>query len=224
MTASSRAGTARNNSALDRGEDRSRVARLARPFRPAGPRPFGRPPAPSSRPIDGGGPSAHNRHMFDNPAGPTVGTRSVDLLERELAAALDSERRADCMARIQTDAVQLALDLAVRETDIDGFFRAFIKTLVEECESRACAVWLLQDDGSRSEPWMAYANGEFHAGDAAGMGRRGAAARGHGRAPHRARGRMAGDGRVPGWTTSGCRRACAPSTRRTGSSRCRWRR
>ena len=104
--------------------------------------------------------------MFDNPAGPAVGTRSVDLLERELAAALDSERRADCMARIQTDAVQLALDLAVRETDIDGFFRAFIKTLVEECESRACAVWLLQDDGSRSEPWMAYANGEFHAGDA----------------------------------------------------------
>ena len=69
--------------------------------------------------------------MFDNPAGPTVGTRSVDLLERELAAALDSERRADCMARIQTDAVQLALDLAVRETDIDGFFRAFTKTLVE---------------------------------------------------------------------------------------------
>ena len=105
------------------------------------------------------------------------------MLERELAAALDSERRADCMARIQSDAVQLALDLAVRETDIDGFFRAFIKTLVEDCESRACGVWLLDDDGARCEPWMAYADGEFHAARRRGLGRDRAAARGHGRAP-----------------------------------------
>jgi signal transduction histidine kinase len=100
--------------------------------------------------------------MFEIPAGPTVGTRSVDQLEQQLAAALDSERRADCMARIQTDAVQLALDLVVRETDIEGFYRAFIKTLVEECESRACGVWLLRNDGERSDPWMAYATGEFY--------------------------------------------------------------
>ena len=71
------------------------------------------------------------------------------------------------MARIQSDAVQLALDLVVRETDIDGFFRAFIKTLVEECESRACGVWLLDGDG-RCEPWMAFVDGQFHTRDAAG--------------------------------------------------------
>jgi signal transduction histidine kinase len=106
--------------------------------------------------------------MFNIPAGPTVGTRSVDQLEQELAAALDSERRADCMARIQTDAVQLALDLVVRETDIEGFYRAFIKTLVEECESRACGVWLLRNDGERSDPWMAYANGEFYTAESEG--------------------------------------------------------
>jgi signal transduction histidine kinase len=106
--------------------------------------------------------------MFDVPAGPTVSARSVDQLEQELAAALDSERRADCMARIQTDAVQLALNLAVRETDIEGFFRAFIKTLADECESRACGVWLLQDDGARSVPWMAYASGQFHTADSDG--------------------------------------------------------
>jgi signal transduction histidine kinase len=79
---------------------------------------------------------------------------------------MDSERRADCMARIQSDAVQLALNLAVRGTDIGGFFQGFIKTLVEECESRACGVWLLDDGGGRSEPWMAFVDGQFHASDA----------------------------------------------------------
>ena len=105
--------------------------------------------------------------MFDVPDGRVVTARAADELERELAAAIDSERRADCMARIQSDAVQLALDLVVRETDIDGFFRAFIKTLVEECESRACGVWLLDGDG-RCEPWMAFVDGQFHTRDAAG--------------------------------------------------------
>ena len=38
--------------------------------------------------------------------------------------------------------------LLVREPDITGFFRVFIKTLVEECESHACGVWLI-DDGRR---------------------------------------------------------------------------
>ncbi len=31
------------------------------------------------------------------------------------------------MAHIQTDAVQLALDLLVREPDVAGFFRVFMK-------------------------------------------------------------------------------------------------
>ena len=65
-------------------------------------------------------------------------------------------RRAECMASIQSDAVQLALDLLVREPDIDGFFRAFIKTLVEESESHACGVWLLDDDEQRCDLWMAH--------------------------------------------------------------------
>jgi signal transduction histidine kinase len=105
--------------------------------------------------------------MFDVPSGTKVTTRAADELARELAAALDSERRADCMARIQSDAVQLALDLVVREKDIDGFFRAFIKTLVEECESRACGVWLLEGEG-QCQPWMAFVDGQFHDRDAAG--------------------------------------------------------
>ena len=61
-----------------------------------------------------------------------------------LAREINERRRAECMARIQSDAVKLALDLLVREPDITGFFRVFIKTLVEECESHACGVWLLE--------------------------------------------------------------------------------
>jgi signal transduction histidine kinase len=97
-------------------------------------------------------------------------TAAADLqdLRRELDASIDQQRRADCMARIQSDAVQLALDLVVRESNVDGFFREFIKRLVEECESRACGVWLLAEDGTRCEPWMAYVDGIFHGADADG--------------------------------------------------------
>jgi len=68
---------------------------------------------------------------------------STDVWADALAREINERRRAECMARIQRDAVQLALDLLVREPDISGFFRVFIKTLVEECESHACGVWLL---------------------------------------------------------------------------------
>jgi signal transduction histidine kinase len=57
--------------------------------------------------------------------------------------------------------MQLALDLLVKETDIGGFFRFFLKSLVEECESRASGVWLLDDNGSRCDLWMAYAQDRF---------------------------------------------------------------
>jgi signal transduction histidine kinase len=95
----------------------------------------------------------------------TSDTLSVERLERDLADAIDNRRRSDCMARIQTDAVQLSLDLLVREPDVDGFFRSFIRTVVEECESRACGVWLLSDDGTRCDPWMAFVDGRFYGRD-----------------------------------------------------------
>src|SRR5262245_4210728 len=88
-----------------------------------------------------------------------------DLTLEELRAALafetDQRRWAECTARIQSDAVQLALDLLVREPDITGFFRAFIKTLVDESESHACGVWLLDQDGACCDLWMAYIQDRF---------------------------------------------------------------
>jgi len=52
--------------------------------------------------------------------------------------------------------VQLALDLLVREPDIEGFFGALTRTMVEEGENHACGVWLIDDDHRRCDLWMAY--------------------------------------------------------------------
>ena len=71
---------------------------------------------------------------------------SLDALRTALAREIDDRRRAECALRIQSDAVQLALQLLVREPDVTGFFRAFIKALVDESESHACGVWLLNAD------------------------------------------------------------------------------
>jgi signal transduction histidine kinase len=68
----------------------------------------------------------------------------------------DERRRAECSAKMQTEVVQLALDLLVREPDIEGFFGVFAKTLVEETESHGCGVWLIDDDQRRCDLWMAY--------------------------------------------------------------------
>jgi signal transduction histidine kinase len=62
---------------------------------------------------------------------------------------------------VQSNAAQLALDLLVREADIDGFFGAFMKTLLDETESQACGVWLLDDEDTHCNLWMAYIGDEF---------------------------------------------------------------
>ena len=92
-------------------------------------------------------------------------TATAEAWADALAREINERRRAECMARIQSDAVQLAIDLLVREPDITGFFRVFIKTLIEECESHACGVWLLKEDEAGGEPscdlWMAAVEDRF---------------------------------------------------------------
>lgn len=77
-----------------------------------------------------------------------------------LRAALKREsierRRAECSADMQTEVVKLALDLLVREPDIEGFFGGLAKTVVEESESNTCAVWLLDESNQQCELWLAY--------------------------------------------------------------------
>jgi signal transduction histidine kinase len=92
----------------------------------------------------------------------------LDELTQALSAESDQRRRAECMSHIQSDSVQRALDLLVREPDVTGFFRGFIHNLVEESESQKCSVWLLSDDKSRCEFWMANVRGEFFGRDGIG--------------------------------------------------------
>lgn len=81
-------------------------------------------------------------------------------LRDALIHEMEERRHADCLAKVQTDAVQLALDLLAREPDsVESFFGMFTKTLVEECDSAACDVWLLDEDEQRVELWLSYQRG-----------------------------------------------------------------
>src|SRR5262245_54133231 len=108
---------------------------------------------------------ANNERMGSEPCGQEEDVHQIGLLPDArdpdvLRAALTREhterRRAECLARMQADVVQLALDLLVREPDIEGFFGALTKTMVDEGESFCCGVWLLDEEAQQCEPWMAY--------------------------------------------------------------------
>lgn len=90
------------------------------------------------------------------PRDPVYLPDTISELREALTRETGDRRRAECMAKMQSNTVQLALDLLVTEPDIDGFFRVFMKTLVEETDSHACGVFLLDDEGARCEMWMAY--------------------------------------------------------------------
>src|SRR5439155_13442189 len=85
-----------------------------------------------------------------------------EVLRAALMREHDARRRADCLATMQAEVVQLAVDLLVREPDIEGFFGGLTKTMVEDTESDGCAVWLLDDDRTRCELWMAYMNDRLY--------------------------------------------------------------
>ena len=71
-----------------------------------------------------------------------------EVLRAALIRESTERRRAECLADMQTEVVKLALDLLVREPDIEGFFGALTKTMVEESESHTCGVWLIDETGA----------------------------------------------------------------------------
>jgi signal transduction histidine kinase len=85
-----------------------------------------------------------------------VASDDVEVLRSALVRESSERRRAECRANMQTEVVRLAIDLLVREPDIEGFFGALSKTMVEETESHTCAVWLIDEDVRRCELWMAF--------------------------------------------------------------------
>ena len=84
----------------------------------------------------------------------------VARLQAELSRLRDDKQRAECMASIQRDAVQLALDLLVTHPDLRGFFRMFTKRLRDDSGARACGVWLFDESTKACELWMANIGGE----------------------------------------------------------------
>lgn len=85
-----------------------------------------------------------------------VTSADPEVLRAALIRESGERRRAECRANIQTEVVKLALDLLVREPDLEGFFGALTKTMVEESESHTCAVWLIDEDVQQCELWLAY--------------------------------------------------------------------
>jgi signal transduction histidine kinase len=98
------------------------------------------------------------REEFDSP-------EAIAQLRAELSALRDDRQRAECMASIQRDAVQLALDLLVTHPDLRGFFRMFIKRLVDDSGAHACGVWLLDEATGACDLWMANIGGDTIASD-----------------------------------------------------------
>ncbi len=110
-------------------------------------------------------PSESSSLMGDGecPQSPVQLPESIEELREALTRETGQRRRAECMASMQSNTMQLALDLLVTEPDIDGFFRVFMKTLLEETDSLACGVFLLDDDGKACELWMAYVGTQLYA-------------------------------------------------------------
>lgn len=89
-------------------------------------------------------------------APPEAASNDVETLRAALIREANERRRTECRADMQNEVVNLALDLLVREPDIEGFFGALAKTMVEETESHSCAVWLIDEDARRCDLWMGY--------------------------------------------------------------------
>src|SRR4030095_468980 len=57
---------------------------------------------------------------------------------------------------------KLAMELLVREPDIDGFFGALTKVMVEESESHTWGVCLIDETGASCDLWMIYVKDRLH--------------------------------------------------------------
>jgi signal transduction histidine kinase len=98
--------------------------------------------------------------LGDPPRSPEA--NRIATLEQALRDEVTERRRAECMGHIQDQAAQLALDLIVKEPDIAGFFAGFTQNLVQETESHACGVWLIDDDRTQCEMWLAHVDGRLY--------------------------------------------------------------
>ena len=93
---------------------------------------------------------------------PEIASSDVDTLRAALIREANERRRVECRAHTQDEVVALALDLLVREPDIEGFFGALAKMLVEESDSHSCAFWLIDEGERRCDLWLGYVHGKMY--------------------------------------------------------------
>jgi signal transduction histidine kinase len=98
--------------------------------------------------------SSSCEYRFQPPA--ELQSNDPDVLRAALMRESVERGRAECSASMQTEIVKLALDLLVREPDIEGFFGGLARTMVEETESHTCAVWLLDEKNEKCGLWLGY--------------------------------------------------------------------
>jgi signal transduction histidine kinase len=104
--------------------------------------------------------------VFDNACMDVAATVDrVAELEDALESGNTELQRARCMAQIQDQAAQLALELLVTQPDVAGFFAGFTHNVAEQTEAHACAVWLLDEEAGRSDLWLAQMGGRLFTAD-----------------------------------------------------------
>ncbi|HSK08595.1 MAG TPA: GAF domain-containing sensor histidine kinase [Vicinamibacterales bacterium] len=99
-----------------------------------------------------------------------AGSSDPEVLRAALLREAAERRRAECLAKIQTEVARVTLDLLVREPDIQGFFGAMAKTMVEKGDNHGCGVWLLDDDQQGCQLWMACLSGRVYTSKSADWG------------------------------------------------------
>jgi signal transduction histidine kinase len=105
---------------------------------------------------------AHENCAEKRVAPPELGSSDPDVLRAALAREHDARLRAQCLSTMQAEVVQLALDLLVREPDLEGFFAGLTRNMVDETESNSCSVWLIDHDAQRCALWLAYMNDQVY--------------------------------------------------------------
>jgi signal transduction histidine kinase len=93
---------------------------------------------------------------------PELASSDPQVLRTGLVREHDERRRAECLATMQAEVVQLALDLLVREPDLEGFFGGLTKNMVDETDSLGCSVWLIDNEGTSCALWLAYMNDQLY--------------------------------------------------------------
>jgi signal transduction histidine kinase len=91
-----------------------------------------------------------------------------ELLRAALLREAAGRRRAEILAKIQTEVASVTLDLLVRQPDIEGFFGALTKTMVDKGDNHGCGVWLIDDDQRGCRLWLACLGGRLYTPGSAG--------------------------------------------------------